>query len=413
MRNVGSNPVVTNTIPESKPTLLPLKRFLPRSLSLVIAATLFLAGIWLIPHRWCAREGRAWYTGDAALQQKLARGVERWVSTDLSRQHFKTGSHQFNGEWLFGTYMMAGMGFGQTVIEHPEWRTHHIELMGACIERVLTPQVREFDKETWDNDPLETLDSDSDHAAFLGYFNLLLSFHRFLDPNSKYAALNDRITAALVRRLEKSPLLLLRSYPSEIYPVDNCAVIGSIGLYDRATGADHRDLLRRWGNRCRSSYIDAKTHLLYQCINSETGAPADEPRGSGTCLGLYFLSFADPSLSKELFQAARSELGRSLLGFGVVREFPASVHDGVGDIDSGPILFGYGFSATGFSIGACRIHRDAEYFSRLYSTAYLFGAPFDHDGSRDFVTGGPLGNALLFAMLTAQPDLGVTKRNGP
>ena len=126
-----------------------------------------------------------------------------------------------------------------------------------------------------------------------------------MDPRSDYTDLNDRITAALVRRLENCPILLLHSYPNEVYPVDNCAVIGSIGLYDQATGADHRALIAKWVQRCREKYVDAQSGLLYQCVDPRTGAPADLPRGSGTTLGLYFLSFADPKFAGDLYAAVR------------------------------------------------------------------------------------------------------------
>lgn len=364
---------------------------------------LFLAGIWLVPHRWCARESRAWYDGNAVLQQRLARGVEKWVMTGLGRQDFSTGTSQFNGEWLFGAYMMAAMGYGQTALEHPAWRARHVELMGQCIERILSQEVRAFDRESWGDDPIDSLDGDSDHAAYLGYFNLVLGLHRQLNPASKYAALNDRITAALIRRIEKSPTLLLQTYPGEVYPVDNCAVIASVALHGRTGNTNHQVLLNRWMQRCRERYIDSATGLLYQSVERATGAVVDGPRGSGTTLGAYFLSFADKSLSRDLYEASRRELAGDILGFGVVREYPRSVKGGRGDIDSGPIILGYSISAAGFSIAGSRIHRDAERYSRLVSTAYLFGAPLDRRDGREYVTGGPLGNALMFALLTAQP----------
>ncbi|MBM3861834.1 MAG: hypothetical protein FJ395_19600 [Verrucomicrobia bacterium] len=66
----------------------------------------FLLPLWFVPHRWCERDSAAWFRGDEHLQAQLARGVERLVTNSLSRAHF-------NGEWLFGTYLLAGFGFGQ------------------------------------------------------------------------------------------------------------------------------------------------------------------------------------------------------------------------------------------------------------------------------------------------------------
>ena len=57
--------------------------------------------------------------------------------------------------------------------------------------------------------------------------------------------------------------------------------------------------------------------------------------------------------------------------------------------------------ATRFALGASRAHDDATSFAALYATAHLFGAPFDDDGLRTYTTGGPIGDAILFAMITA------------
>jgi hypothetical protein len=384
-----------------------------RLLRVLLSALALLLGISFLPRLWCGREAGGWYAGDAQTQGRLTNGVARWLTSDLPREHIATGSNQFDGEWRFATYMMAGMGFGQTALEHPEWRAGHLELMSQCIRRILSPGARAFDRDRWSNDAIESLDTDSDHAAFLGYFNLLLSLHRLIDAKSHYADLNDRITAALVRRIRRSKLMLLQSYPGEVYPIDNAAVIGSIGLYDRATGANHRELIRDWFDRCRRDYLDPKTGLLYQAVDAASGKPMDEARGSGTCVSVYFLSFADLAFSLELFQSAKEHLASSYFGFGLVREYSASSKGGRGDIDSGPVLLGYSVSATGFCIAGCRIHGDAEYYGRLYRTAYLFGAPVDRDDYRQFVTGGPIGDAIMFAMLTAQPKLPVPKRAIP
>jgi hypothetical protein len=376
------------------------RRFLIRTL---VSVALLLAGVSFVPYLWCSRNADAWYRGDAELQQELARGVEEWVSTDLTRGHFSTGSSQFNGEWLFGTYLMAGLGFGQMALEHPELKERHVELMAQCIEKILSPEVRAFDRESWGDDPIESLDSDSDHAAYLGYFNILLSLHRQLEPESQYADLNDRITESLVRRVKASDILLIQSYPFEVYPVDNCAVIGSIGLHARATGTERTEMLSRWRDYCRDNYVDPESGLLYQAVDPCSGDPIDEPRGSGTVLGLYFLSFSDPDFSEQLYGSVKKSLFGRVFGFGAVKEYPPGKRSGRGDIDSGPVVFGFGLSPTGFLIAGTRIHADRDGYRRLFATAYAWGAPYEKNDRLNFVTGGPLGDAILFAMLTASP----------
>lgn len=378
-----------------------------RVLRAAISIALLVLGTAVIPHRWCGREGARWYAGDVALQTELGRGLARWVRGPLSTAAFHTGSASFDGEWLFGTYLMAALGFGQSALEHPELRAEHLTLMGECIDRLLTREVRAFDRDRWGDDPIDALDRPnhpSDHTSYLGYLNLALGLHRQLDPASRFAPLHDRITAHFVARYRASRIQLLETYPGERYPVDNAAAIASLAQHARLTGADHGAIVATWTAYVRAHYLDAKTGLLMQSVTPD-GAGLDAPRGSGTALAAYFLSFANDRLSQDLHESLARHLQGRLLGFGVVREYPPS-QAGRGDIDSGPIVFGYGVSATGFALAASRIHRDPQTYASLYATAYLFGAPYTSDARREFITGGPIGNAILFAMLTAQPRHG-------
>jgi len=380
-----------------------------RIVGLAAGAAAAVAVTATLPAAWCGRGAAKWMEGDAARQLRLSRGVARLVCDEsLSRSRFRTGVSQFSGEWLFGSYLMAGIGFAQTVMEHPELHAQHAPPARRCIEGMLTDEVRAFDRESWGEDPLDGIDGPNHHAAYLGYLNFLLGLHRLAFGEDSYAGLNDRITAALVRHIDASPIVLLETYPGEVYPVDNCFVIGSVGLHQRATGSDHGAAIRRWTERARAKYVDPDARLLIQAVDPADGSPADEPRGSGTALGLIALHYADPRLARELYEGLKASLAGSVLGFGAVREYPRR-RTGRGDIDSGPIVFGYGCSATGFSIAGARRYGDDAFFRRLFATAHLCGAPVSRGDRREYVSGGPLGNAILFAMLTTPGDDG---RNG-
>ncbi len=387
---------------EQKPAARPKRNRKRYLIARALGLCAFLVGVWTFPHIWCMREADRWYGGDAELQGRLARGVERWLGEELKTDQFRTPTEQFSGEWLYGTYMMAAMGFGQSALEHPEWREKHAGLMAKCLDLLLSERVRKFDTDSWKgHDALGNLERSQGHAAYLGYLNLALSLHRRLDPKSRHADINDRITAALVRRVKASPTLLLETYPAETYPVDNAAVIGSIGLHGEVTGRDYGELLTAWEKKCRGQFVDAENGLLYQAVDDRTGEAVDHARGSGTTLAVYFLSFSHPKLSADLYAAVQKQLVGRFLGFGAVREYPHGSSGG--DIDSGPIVMGYGVSPTGFCLAGARIHGDEENFARLYASAHLAGAPVDREDRRAYVTGGPLGDAILFAMLTAQP----------
>jgi hypothetical protein len=63
-------------------------------------------------------------------------------------------------------------------------------------------------------------------------------------------------------------------------------------------------------------------------------------------------------------------------------------------------------------LGCARQQGDEETFRTIYRSAHLFGAPTRQSGMTTFAVGGPLGDSLLFALLTAQPAAPVTK-GGP
>ncbi len=196
----------------------------------IVGCILFVAGMAWIPYAWHSRLAERWFSGDAELQAKLANSMEHWMREGLDRNSFTTGSKQFDGEWLYGTYVMAAMGFGQMALEQPENKIRYLALMEEAIGEVLSDRVREYPK--------------------------------------------------AIRRQN-------------------------------------------------------------------------------------------------------------------------------GDIDSGAVIFGYGLSPTGFALGGARLHNDPNYFKHLYATANAAGAPLQTKERFSFVTGASLGDAILFAMLTAHPG-GIT-----
>lgn len=354
------------------------------------------------PRLWCGRGGDDLFDGDDGAALPLAREVAAWMEAGVDADHFATGSSRFDGEWALGTHQMALQGLGQVILQEPRARADLLPAMEAGAARLAEPSMRAFGTRAWDEDGLRALDSADGHA-YLGYLDLALGMQRLVDPHTPLAGLHDELTAALARRLAAAPHGTIETYPGETYPPDVCAVVGAIGLHGRATGEDHDELIAAWSNKAREHLVDPKTGLLIQAVDGRSGAPLDRARASGTAIGAYFLAFADSELSGQLYESLRDQCRVGLLGFGGMREYPRGQRGGHGDVDSGPVIFGVGMSSTGFALAGARIHRDRRVFAGLHRTAVLFGAPVQRDERASFVTGGPLGNAILLAMLTAGP----------
>jgi len=368
---------------------------------LLVALPLFAGTVMTVPHRLAGWEADAHFEGDVAVQGRLARGLRDTTGEDLVAHPFRTGSAHFDSEWLFGTYMMAGMGFGQLALAHPEREPELVADMDRCIEGMMGAKAKDYDTTTWGEDPLAdaTLAGTRGHVAYLGYLNLVLGLRRRLDPRNRYAALNDRVSEALERRFRATPGFV-ETFPSATFPVDNASAIGSLGLHQRATGAPHAATILAFRERT-NRLVRQDDGLLVQIVDT-SGAPRDVGRGSGTFLAAYFTSFADRELSASLYTAGKNALYKEYAGFGTMREH-AAPHPGSPDIDAGPVLFGLGVSSSGFAVGPARAHGDRETFRGLVSLVHLFGLPVDSSGTRTYTTGGPIGDAILLAMLTAPP----------
>lgn len=355
---------------------------------------------------WCGRNAEEVWKGDVVHQRAMAAGVEKWIKADLKTDGFATGTELYDGEWLFGSLVMSGLGLVQSAWEHPELRENNIAAVRLAVDKLLSLETRAFDAREWGEDAIDSLaEGKGDHAAYLGYYNLLLACQQLIDPDAPTAELHERISQALMRRLEASSVWLLQTYPHQCYPVDNAPVIASLALRDRIRSGVISDPVKRWLEAYRRRWIEPTTGLLYQAVSSRNGMPIDFPRGSGTFLASYFLSFADAELSEKLYLAGVKELASTTFGFTALREYPRGI-DGRGDIDSGPLFNGLSISATGFSLAGCRQFGTMDEFRQRWRLVHLVGVPALKAGEHHFVMGGRLGDAILCAISTAvRPEI--------
>lgn len=391
----------------STPNQVPKRR--PGSTRALVALLAFVLGFATVPHRVCEREATRWLAGDAKTTDALAGGVARWTNEELTASNFATGSSRFDGEWLFGTYVMAALGFGQVALTRPETRAENIARLERCLDVLETERLRAFDRAAWNEDAIDSLAEDTNgHVAYLGYVAVPYAIHRVLVPESRFAAREAAIIAALERRVVASKIGFVATYPGEVYPVDNATLMAAFALHARATGTPTSAAQSKLAEALRAA-VDPESGLLFQAVEPGTAKPRDGARASGSALAAALLSYADVPLSRDVFRALAKGQFRTVLGFGAMMEHPPSKplawKDGKADIDSGPVVLGFGVSATGFSLGASRAHGDRKTFTALYATAHLFGTPFDEDGTRTYATGGPIGDAIMFAMLTV-PRIG-------
>jgi hypothetical protein len=353
---------------------------------------------------WCGRDAKAWREGDPAVTLPLAAELIAFEARDDLASN-APAADRFAGEWALVTHQMTALGLAQIALAHPEERAHLAPEVTRAALKSWRTEMRAFGTRAWGGeDALASLGSLHGHAYF-AYPALAVGMARLLDPTfpAGIAREHDALVASYERRLLAAPTGLIETYPGEAYPTDVAAVAGAIAVHGRATGKDHAQVLAHWAACVKGVQIDAASGLVIQRMGARDGAPHDAPRGSGTALAAYFAGFADRAVARRLAEGVfRHEA--TFFGFGAIEEY-APGHSGGGDVDSGPVVLGVSVSATGFALAPARAHGYAGAFDRIFRTTELFGAPLSSGGRLRFLTGGPIGDALLLALLTSGPEL--------
>jgi hypothetical protein len=353
---------------------------------------------------WCGRDAGAWLDGDVATQEALARTlVDFEARDDADRAGPPAG--RFAGEWALVTHQMTAIGLAELCLAHPDRASAYAPAATRAAIKSALPEMRDFGTRAWHGeDALGALAGPHGHA-YLAYAALAVGMARLVDPAFPAASAreHDALVAAYERRLLASPTGLIDTYPGEAYPTDVAAVAAAIAVHGRVTGQDHARVLAHWAKHVAEVQIDRASGLVHQRMDARTGAPHDAPRGSGTALAAYFAGFADRATAARLADGVfRGEA--TFAGFSAIREYAPGFH-GHGDVDSGPVVLGVSVSATGFALAPARAFGRRDVFARLYRTTDLFGLPVAWGDRRRFTTGGPIGDALLLALLLSGPEL--------
>lgn len=233
----------------------------------------------------------------------------------------------------------------------------------------------------------EQLDSDASRAQFngslqppfgifyAGWRNQVLAALVALEPlDTALARVFDRESKLIVEAFAASSTPFLESYPGQAWPADAVVALHSLRLHERLRGADHGAVIARWVQqaRARRDERDMIPHAWHP-----DGMIEPQGRGSSLALMNVFLPDIDSALATEQFSAWKGYGITETFGVPAVREHPVGI-DAPGDVDSGPLILGYGPAATIVGVAACKRNGDAFYATECARTLHGFG----------FATGG-------------------------
>lgn len=220
----------------------------------------------------------------------------------------------------------------------------------AATALVLDPNHAKWVQDHWGDDYLN-----HENAFYrMLYISAICSHHRLTGSESHLETLREMV-ASLVEDLRAAPHGLLEDYPEECYPADVVAALLAIQEASAILGEDHSAWITDYQKHFVGA-LDQGLGLPAYFASVETGVGHDLSRG---CANSYITTFAPalwPELASTWFHKYHEHFWQER-GYGVgFREFGKGQMSKPGNLDSGPIIDGFGVAATAFGISACRVN---------------------------------------------------------
>ncbi|MBL8078036.1 MAG: hypothetical protein JNM55_08755 [Anaerolineales bacterium] len=183
-----------------------------------------------------------------------------------------------------------------------------------------------------------------------------LTSYQKLTGNDQYEDLLREQVESLSKELDESAYGLLDDYPGQCYPVDILPAIAAIQRADKVLGTDHSQFVQRALRGFQGGVLDEETGLPAYIADSRTGVGYGPARGAGISFMLIGAPELWPVTSQEWYANYENYFWKQTWATAGFREFSRDLSYGswAGDVDSGPILAGYGTAASAFGIGAAR-----------------------------------------------------------
>ena len=312
---------------------------------------------------------------------------------------------QFQGEWAMYSCSMLTAALVNISKLYPEEREKSIEQIDRLITIVMSPELREYDAARWDEDPLDSWDSEKSHMSYLSILAWMISGYKAIGGGDKYDDVYYQSCSTLNWRMRNSPTLNLQTYPNEaVYVPDMLVTIVALSNFSRQCDGRYNSIINEWVKKAKTDWIDKETGLLKSFLSFDGTEMAAPVKGSYSALICYYLTFVDVDFAKEQYDLLKRHFIQKNPFTGIREYHNRSCWLGM-DIDSGPILFNLSPSGTAFSIGPATYFNDSEFRIQLLRTAEIGGSTIRGWNTNHYLLANLaiVGEAITLAMRTRVP----------
>ena len=379
------------------------KRILAGLIALAVASLIWLPSLHFVFTRPVAAFRREAGLSPTA-RQLAARQLQLW--TEPARREVELRKMRAsNAEWDFMGRSFLVWSLANLALRDPASKPLYLQTMDQIINETLRLEKQEgmyfflmpYARERhYLVQPPRSLFLDGEIA-------LMIAARRVVEEKLEYKApLTERVNA-IVEGFQKSPRMLLESYPDECWMFDHCVALDALKLADYLDGDDHSALIRDWLAMARRKLVDPQSGLLISSFTAD-GITLDGPEGSSLWMTAHCLQLVDEDFARDQYQRARKELGVVTLGFGYAHEWPKSCK-GPADVDSGPIIPGFEISAgsSGMAFIGAATFADDSFLVKLAATLDFAGFPSRTHGRLKYCASNQVGDAALLYATTLGP----------
>jgi len=222
------------------------------------------------------------------------------------------------------------------------------EAVEKAAQIVASPVTGTWVKTKWGDGYLER-----ENVFYRVLLILGLSSYEKITGETQYHAMMSRQRITLAEELAKAKLHLRDDYPNECYPADMLWAVAAIQRAARLENTRHDELAKSL-IAAFDGPLKAPEGLPAFQADSKSGAILQNARGCGNSGILLFTAELDPTVAGRWYSAYEEGFWRDngwIVGF---TEKPRDSQDGFMDVDSGPVVSGFGSVASAFGIGAAK-----------------------------------------------------------
>lgn len=183
------------------------------------------------------------------------------------------------------------------------------------------------------------------------------------------------------------------SYPGGAWPADVMLCVASLSLHDKLFEPRYKGVVDKWLTEVKQR-LDAHG-MLPHAVHSTNGSAEENARGSSMALMLILLYEIDFPFAQDQFTLFKENFVDVKYGLTGVREYPKG-ESGTGDIDSGPIILGFGGAATIVGMQTLSIFGERELSLKIRNAVESVAFPIQGENEKEYFFGSmPIADAFI------------------